>query len=136
MEILDFKKSVDVSICKVDENLGLVFGFAIVSKVNGEPYYDLQGHHITDNAMMKATTDYMINRRSCKDMHKGDILPGSVVHSFPLTDEVKKAFNIQCDKSGWMIAMHPGDEEIFNKFKSGEYTGFSIGGHINDAEPA
>ena len=117
--------------CKVDDDLGLVFGWAIICKQNGEEYFDLQDDAIPESAMLEAATDFMVNSRMAKDMHKaGDegILPGSVVFAFPLTTEVAKAFNIQTEKTGLLIAMKPESNDILQKFKSGEYTGFSIGG--------
>jgi hypothetical protein len=32
------------------------------------------------------------------------------------------------DEYGWMVAVRPDSPEILRKFKSGEWTGFSIGG--------
>jgi hypothetical protein len=49
------------------------------------------------------------------------------VHSFPLTAEIAKAMGVATKKTGWMIAMAP-DAAMLQKFASGEYTGFSIGG--------
>lgn len=124
------------TICKVDESLGLVFGWAMVCKEGGEDYFDLQGDHIPEDAMLAASTDFMLNSRMAKDMHLEDgELPGSVVFAFPMTTEVAKSFGIETDKTGLLVAMKPESDEIFEKFKSGEYTGFSIGGyHINREE--
>lgn len=118
---------------KVDEQLGLVFGFAIVCKQNGEPYFDLHGDHIPEDAMLKASTDFMLNSRMAGDMHGRDenkqpIAKGSVVFAFPLTEEVAKALDIQTKQTGLLIAMKPDSEEVLDKFRNGEYTGFSIGG--------
>ena len=41
---------------KVDEELGLVMGFAIICKIDGEPYFDTQGDHIPEDSMLKAAT--------------------------------------------------------------------------------
>lgn len=121
------------TLCKVDESLGLVLGWGIICKENGEEYFDLQGDHITEDAMLEAATDFMANSRIAKDMHiKGDdgVLPGSVVFAFPLTTEIAKAFGITVAKTGLLVGMKPGSPDILNKFKTGEYTGFSIGGHL------
>ena len=130
----NFKTSTDI--CKVNDELGLVFGWAIICKQNGEEYFDTQGDHIPEDAMLDAATDFMLNSRVAKDMHRPDgELPGSVVFTFPMTAEVAKSFGIETDKTGLMIAMKPDSEEILNKFRTGEYTGFSIGGsRIEDEE--
>lgn len=116
----------DTSIIKVDEELGLVLGWAIVSKINGEPYFDLQGDHIPEDAMLKAATEFMLESRIAGDMHKVEER-GSVVFAFPVTSEIASAFEIETKKTGLMIAMRP-DTEMLEKFKDGTLTGFSIGG--------
>jgi hypothetical protein len=111
---------------KVDESLGLVFGWGIICSEKGAPYFDLQGDHIPAAAMMKAACDFQIHSRATDDMHD-NVADGVVVFSFPMTVDVAKAFGIECEREGWMIAAKPGPE-ILAKFQSGEYTGFSIGG--------
>lgn len=117
---------VKAEVAKVDSELGLVFGYAIVCKVEGEPYFDSQEDHIPEDAMLKAATDFMLRSRVAKEMHSGDAV-GSIVFAFPLTAEVAKALEIDARKTGLLIAMRPGPE-VMSKYKSGEYTGFSIGG--------
>lgn len=123
------------SIAKVDADLGLVFGFAIVCKREGENYFDLQGDHITEAAMLKAASDFMVNSRISKDMHEGEA-DGTVVFAFPLTTEIAKALDITTQQTGLLIAMRP-SADVLAKFKAGDYTGFSIGGaRIEDEEVA
>ena len=119
-------KRLDCNVAKVDESLGLVFGWAIVCTERGEPFIDSQNDHIPDPAMLKASTKYAKGRRAGGDMHSSE--DGTVVHTFPLTAEISKAFGIVCDKTGLMIAMAPDNPETLAKFQSGERTGFSIGG--------
>lgn len=111
---------------KFDEELGLVMGYIIVCTKNGEPYFDLHGDHITEDAMLKAATDFMENSRTAKEMHSGESR-GTIVFAWPMTADIAKAFDIETETTGLMIAMRP-DEEMLQKFKDGELTGFSIGG--------
>lgn len=113
-------------------DLGLVFGFAIVSTLDGEPYFDKQGDHIPEDAMLKAATDFMENSRIAKEMHAGD-QKGSVVFAFPLTADIAKSLGIETKQTGLLIAMKPSDE-VLTKFKDGTYTGFSIGGTYGEME--
>lgn len=116
------------SVVKVDETLGLVMGFAIICTEGDEAYFDVQGDHIPEDAMLKAAADFMINSRAAKQMHDGPDV-GQVVFAFPLTYETAAAMGInQYEKTGLMIAMKFDDPAIVDKFKSGEYKGFSIGG--------
>lgn len=113
-------------IVKVDAKLGLVFGFAIVTKIDGEPYFDSQDDHIPDEAMLKASTDFMKSARVAKEMHTGQQI-GDIVFAFPLTEEIAKSLSIQSRANGLLIAMQP-QPSVLAKFKDGTYTGFSIGG--------
>ena len=113
-------------VAKVDEKLGLVMGYAIVCAKNGEPYFDLQGDHIPEDAMLKASLDFMENSQVAREMHGGE-QTGTVVFAWPLTADIAKAFEIETRKTGLMIVMRP-DPAMLAKFKNGELTGFSIGG--------
>lgn len=119
-------KQLDFSVQKVDESLGIVFGFAIICKRDGEEYVDVQGDHVPESAMLEATAEYMAGDRVAKDMHLGDAI-GQLVYGFPLTDDIAKALEITTRQTGFVVGMKPNDE-IMEKFRSGEYTGFSIGG--------
>lgn len=121
------------AILKVDESLGLVFGFAIICKEDGEPHFDLQADHIPEHVMLKGSTDFMKSDRVAKEMHRGDQV-GEIVFAFPLTTDIAKSLDIQTKRTGLLIAMQPDDPEVLRKFANGEYTGFSIGGTaVNEA---
>jgi len=125
---------------KVDDSLGLVFGWGLVSKIDGKEYFDTQGDHLTEDGIIKAAMDYMLKYRDMGDMHEIDeedtdasdglaeVPYGKIVFCFPLTEEILKAFNIQSNMTGLMVAVKPDDPEILEKFKDGRYTGFSFGG--------
>jgi len=123
---------------KVDDSLGLVFGYGIVCTVNGEPYYDTQGDCVPEAAMLEAAADFMTKSRVSTDMHArgaaGEVVPdGNVVFAFPLTTDIAKAFGIQAERTGLLVALKP-SPAVLAKFKDGSYTGFSIGGTRIDEE--
>lgn len=125
------------AVVKVDDALGLVMGYAIVCNDGGEPYFDVQGDHIPEDAMMKAATDFMLNSRVAGEMHRRSEKSaedhGTVVFAWPMTADVAKAFGIEVQKTGLMIAIKP-DDGMLEKFRDGTYTGFSIGGARGDDE--
>jgi hypothetical protein len=141
------KFEVGAQVCKVDAKLGLVFGFAIVCKIDGEPYWDLQKDddgndrpdHIPEDAMLKAITDFMQAERISTEMHARDsdgapVPDGGIVFAFPLTTEIAKALEIESRRTGLLIGMKPSGP-VLEKYKSGEYQGFSIGGfRLEDEE--
>lgn len=120
-------KHLDFKVTKVDDRLGVVFGWAIVSKEGGADYFDTQGDHIPEDAMLHAATDFMSKRRTMKVMHTG-AKKGSVIFAWPMTSEIAKAMGIQTEKTGLMVGVKPDSKAVLDKFASGEYTGFSIGG--------
>ena len=117
---------------KFDETLGLVMGFIIICKQDGQRYFDLHGDHIPEDAMLKAALDFMENSRTAKEMHTNE-KRGSIVFAWPMTDDIAKAFDIETHTTGLMIAMKP-DAEMLERFESGELTGFSIGGFRGEDE--
>ncbi len=126
-------------ITKISDELGLVFGWLMISKIRKsigtpfEDYFDSQGDHLEEDAMVEAATDFMISSRTTKAMHTGDP-KGTAVFAFPMTEEIAKAFGIESNTSGILFGAKP-DADSLAKFKSGEYTGFSIGGHYVDRQP-
>lgn len=135
-------------IIKVDETENIVYGWGMVSTMDGEAYFDSgpidkdtgehTPEHIPEPVMRKAATDFMLADATPNiDMHMQDefgikknaaiLEPGKVVHSFPLTAEIAKAFGITCNKTGWLVGVRPPAGSLA-LFKQGVYKGFSIGG--------
>jgi hypothetical protein len=120
-------------VSKVSDDLGIVFGFGIVCHERNEkgalvPYFDLQDEHIPERVMLKATAGFAAKGAPMDAMHD-EVKVGQVLFSFPLTRDIAKSMGIQkADQFGWMVGVKPDSPEILAKFKSGEWTGFSIGG--------
>lgn len=117
---------IKIELIKFDENLGLVLGWAIVCKEDGEPYFDTQGDHIPEDAMLKASAEFMAHSRVAKEMHRGDPV-GAFVFAFPVTDEICKAMGIESRRTGLMVGVRP-SADVLAKARAGKLTGFSIGG--------
>lgn len=129
---------IDVRIAKVDEGLGLVFGYAIVCKVGGEDYYDLNidhsgphagervPEHVPEAVMTKAALELSECGAPGNEMHDGPDV-GHYPFLFPLTTEIAKALGITAEKTGLLVAYKP-PADVLAKFKSNEYRGFSIEG--------
>lgn len=118
---------------KVDETKGVVYGWAIICKINGQPYFDLQGDHIPEDAMHAASVDFAKSARVAKEMHDGDQV-GTVVHTMPITSDMADGFGFDSAITGLLIGWKPDDPSDLEKFKNGEFTGFSIGGRIAEFE--
>lgn len=123
----------EYQVTKVEESLGLVFGWAIICKINGEDHFDRQNDHIPEDEMLRASTEFMLGDRVNGDMHledeNGDVVKaGKIAFAWPMTEEIAKAFNLDSTQTGLMIAAKIDDPEVLKKFEDGTYTGFSIGG--------
>lgn len=128
----------ETTILKVDSNLGLIFGFAVICKIDGEDFYDSDGDHFTEQGMLEASTDFAKSERVACTMHARDpngrpVRDGGVIHQFPLTTEIAKALDIQTRMTGWLVALAPDDPKTLERASNGEFTGFSIGGEIIEA---
>lgn len=129
-------------VAKVSEEIGVVFGWAIVCKIDGEEYFDLnrdpdtgeaKPDHIPESTMLKAAADFMANSRMAKEMHTGEHR-GEYLFALPLTTDIAKALGLSTNKTGLIVGLKP-DAAMLEKFKSGELGGFSIGGgRIEDEE--
>ena len=119
----------------VDAKLGLVIGWAMVCKRDGEDYWDVQDNNIPETFMLKALVDFAENSRMAKEMHTGDAA-GEYIFMFPMTTDILKALGMTSKQTGALIGYIP-PPEVLAKFVDGTYTGFSIGGrHINlDPKP-
>lgn len=115
-----------VKVSKVDADLGIVIGWAIVCKVDGEDYYDLQGSHIPEEVMLEAVLDFAEHSRVAKEMHSGGER-GTVPVLCPITTEIAKALGLATGQTGAIAIMKP-DAKLLAKFVSGELNEFSIGG--------
>lgn len=114
-------------ITKFDEELRMIWGWASVSTVAGEPVVDLQGDIIETGELQKAAHEYVAESRRGDELHrtKGT---GMIVDSLVFTKEIQKALGIDLGMEGWFIGYKVGKDEPWEKVKSGEYRAFSIGG--------
>lgn len=133
------------SVLKVDETYGIVVGWAITCTKDGEPYYDLNvdrdgaykgqhvPEHIPEGEMFKAALDFAEqSSRPGNEMHVG-ANKGEYVFLFPLTADIAKALEIETKFTGLLVGFKP-PEDVLEKFRTGEYTGFSIEGWHEDSE--
>lgn len=122
------------TVAKVDESLGLVFGFGAIATKNGEPYIDAHDEHTTEAELLKALLNFVENWQVAGEEHTPDpadpnnvIKRGSVPFVFPLLADVAKALGITTKRTGALVALKP-DAAMMAKYKDGTLTGFSMGG--------
>jgi hypothetical protein len=121
------------AVVRKDTQRQVIYGWAMVSSVRKSdgsfaPYQDLQGDHLPDNVVEDMAWDYCVNSRTTKAMHSGAEV-GYCVGSMPLTAEVQKAFGIECDRTGWLVAMKITDPKVWDQIVKNQFAGLSIGGY-------
>ena len=143
------------TICKIDDDECLVFGFANVSVSKatsrgrgGEEFFDLQEDQIPSEELEKAAYLHVEEYREADEMHKGGPC-GHLVESMvftpeklerfatdPITNEVNQNdFSLlkRLLPTRWWVGYRL-DKSSFAKVKSGKYRMFSIGGEADREE--
>lgn len=121
------KADIAGEILKVDEDQQIVYGWASVITNKGESVVDRQGDVIKADTLVYAVNDFMEHIRVGKEMHKGDQI-GKVIHSYPIVNEIAESLGIHSEKEGWIVALKVYDQNTWDRVRSGELKGFSIGG--------
>jgi hypothetical protein len=135
------KKSIDYGfegeISKVDEEKRQVFGWASLTTVDGQPVVDLQNDYISIEEIEKAAYDYVMNSRKGGDMHSriGDdpLHVSDMIESVIITPDKLRKMGVPDEaiskvNTGWWVGYQVNDEQIWEKVKKNERTGFSIHG--------
>lgn len=114
---------------KVDEGKRLVFGWAQICLVNGEPYFDTDNQHFPEDVTLDGWTEFMrSDLRAHKAMHYGDSV-GDVVFAFPMLSDIAASLGFtDLPQTGIIAAVYVADDDVLRKFQTGEFTSFSIGG--------
>ena len=128
------KIEIRTEILKVDDELGLVFGWGFICTEGGEDHHDTQEDNIPVGEMLKATADFMRDSRVMDANHQRE-QTGDVVFAMPMTKQIASAYNMDLPKNddgrdveGFMMCVKPHSDEELQKFKNGTYTGFSLDG--------
>jgi len=116
-------------VVKVDEKMGLVFGWALATSLDGgeTPHVDLQQDAIVgDDELIKIAAEFM-EASAASDVMHDDSPDGKIVFCIPLTKAVTDALGIASKVHGLAIGMRP-SPETFARFVSKELNAFSIAG--------
>lgn len=114
---------------------GVIYGFAVVSEVNGEPVYWGAGNTYVPSGqqLLKAAMHFAQDAFASDSVgkvlvnHEGESV-GQLLFAWPLNPEINAAMGISCPLSGLLVGVKV-DEATLSKFESGELTGLSP--HVN-----
>ena len=124
------KFNVEGKICKAEESGEK----RLVTGVVAEPEsVDTHGDVIDPDTIQQAAHNFLIRSRVAGEQHETQA-PASVVESFIAPDEMTIG-DETVKKDAWIIVMKVHEDEFWQRVKSGDFTGFSLGGFAR-REPA
>ena len=125
---------ITVKVLKTDSTSPLVYGWGSICKVRDASgalvdYRDTDNEEFPEDVTEAAWRDFMLNSRQMDVQHDEQPM-GRVVYAMPMTEDIAKAFGVldALDRTGVMVGVQIDDPALIAKFRSGDYTGFSIGG--------
>lgn len=123
-----------ITVTKASADQPLVYGWGSICRqrdASGEmvDYWDTDSEHFPEDVTEKAWRDFMLNSRHMDVMHDEKPM-GKVVYAFPMISEIAQSFGLldALDRTGVIVGVQVDDPEVLANFRSGAYTGFSIGG--------
>ena len=127
------RKTIDSAIIatevrKVAGDETLLFGFAAIDTLDGQPYVDLQGDQLPTEVLFEAIDDYAKYSRAVLYQHQGGMV-GKARHTFPLTADIASELGIDSERTGFLIGVVV-DKAMSDLYDEGRINGFSIGGYL------
>lgn len=121
-------------IAKMDSSKRQVFGFAMVTHIDGEPVIDRQGDYTPLEEIEKAAYTYVIESRKGGDMHERDgdnpRHTADLMESFVITPEKLAQMGLEENAlpHGWWVGFKVNDDKQWEDVVAKRRTGFSIHG--------
>jgi len=116
-----------VPIIKLDEEKQIAYGVVL------EPdTVDAQGDRISHEEIEKACYWFMEHSQKFREMHEGSKIDARVIENYLAPQDLNFERNGRTEKvrkGAWIMGVKIYDPETWHKCKTGEYTGFSIGGY-------
>jgi hypothetical protein len=116
----------DIPVAKLVADKNQVFGWASIIEEAGVPVVDTQNDVITEEDLENAFYGFAKDYGQGGEMHDRTDA-GEMIECMVFTKEKQQALGINLGKIGAWVGFEF-EPAVFAKFKSGEYTGFSIGG--------
>ena len=120
-------KSLNFDFSKADTEHRLIFGWASISTMRGQPVVDKQGDIIPTDELETAAYDFVLNSRQQGDLHEITGV-GRLVESCVFSAEKQAALGIDLGKEGWWVGFYVENDDVWGAIKRGERPEFSIGG--------
>jgi len=143
---INVEKGLVAEIIAKDSAQQRVWGYAKISKVDGELVPDGENDVVATEELEKAAFDFLQTSRAAKVTHGKDSLAGEaqvaeLIESIVVTPEKLTALGIPEDVAksvpeGWFLGFQVTDPGTWGRVESGELGAFSIGGSaVREAVP-
>lgn len=111
-------------ILKVDNDKRRIYGIALEADLE-----DRQGDWVSEDELEEAAVHAIKSGAVVGRNHK-QIGVGTIVASFPLTNELQKALGVSVPsgRGVWLVGLEVSDDATWAAVKRGEFEGLSIGG--------
>jgi Putative phage serine protease XkdF len=119
---------------KLDPDKRQVFGWASITKIDGQDVFDRQGDYIALEEIEKSAYHYVHNSRAGGNMHQraGEVplKVSDMVESFVVTPEKLEKMGLESNAlpHGWWVGYQINDEDLWQEVKDGKKLSFSIHG--------
>jgi radical SAM protein with 4Fe4S-binding SPASM domain len=128
-------------VAKLDEDARYAAGWALVSEVDNQPYYDDEGDHMTERDLVASAQQFMERFRVGKRSHEGEADMITYVESVVFTKELQRTLGIDLGIVGWWLGGIIRDQDLWEAVKRGEFRGFSVAGEavrlvVEEEEPS
>lgn len=128
----------------VEKARRMVYGYAMVCKVDGQPYDDTQDDRITETEMIDAALDFAKNSQGAvNDMHDGGPDQGTSYFVFPMTEAIAKSLDMTWTEGAKANKHGPGmlvgaqlSPEAFALVEKGARAMWSVEGECDRVEVA
>jgi hypothetical protein len=135
---INVEKTVQAEIISKDATRRQVWGYAKISKVDGELVADSENDVVDTEELEKAAFDFVQNSRAAKvthgkDSQAGDGQVAELIESIVVTPEKLEAIGVPAEVAkavpeGWFLGFQVKDDDTWARVESGELGAFSIGG--------
>ena len=110
----------EATIVKANDEDRIVYGWASVATVNGEPVTDLHGDQVTMSFLKDLGHDLIRKTRASKWEHEGPV-KNEIVELLVFDNALQKALRIDLGREGLFVGIHVPDDADWQMAKSGNW---------------
>ncbi len=106
-------------------------------ELEADPYVDAQGDWVKMAVLQKAAHEYTQRGKFVFDINhnfEGEEFEFDILESYVVTEDDILKFGVELKKGAWLMTLKIDDDDIWQKIKSEELSGFSVQGTAKSPE--